>query len=50
MSTRKKPPADTEQEAPKPRVVPGRSSKTAIAGARELIEKHGLQRLLVPKR
>jgi hypothetical protein len=50
VSTPKKPPADKEREAPKPRVVPGRPSKTAIAGAKELIEKYGLQRLLHGKK
>jgi hypothetical protein len=50
VSTRSRPQPEEQETAAKPRVVPGRASKTAIAHAKELIEKHGLQRLLHPKR
>ena len=43
------PGAGREEKAAKPRVVPG-ASQSDIARAKELIEKYGLQRLLLPRK
>jgi hypothetical protein len=48
VSARQKLQPEAEGQA-KPRVVPG-GIKSDIARAKELIQKYGLQRLLVPKK